>query len=136
MSKNAWILWALLLMVPGAVGLGYYFAQQNALDSRIDAAAQTVAENAATEEYLSMYDRWFALDPEEKGENPWGQNPYGGPEIQKRVKDGQIDRLTADLPQLDKGLKHYPEELAETLYGLHWENALTQYRKDQEQAVR
>ena len=134
MSKNAWILWALLLMVPGAVGLGFHFAQKNELQSRIDVAAEAVAESAATEEYLSMYDRWFALNPEDKAENPWGQDPYGGPEIQKRVRDGQADRLTADLAQLDKGLKHYPEELAETLYGQNWESAVTQYRQDQEKA--
>ncbi len=134
MSKNAWILWALLLMVPGAVGLGFHFAQKNALQARIDTAAEAVAESAATEEYLNMYDGWVALAAEDKAENPWGQDPYGGPDIQQRVRDGQADRLMADLAQLDKGLTHYPAELAETLYGQNWESALAQYRQDQEKA--
>ena len=134
MSKKAWILWALILMVPGAIGMGYHFAQKDALYSQIAVAAEAVAENPAAEEYLSMYDRWVALLPEDKSENPWGQDPYGGPEIQKRVKDGQADRLMADLAELDKGVKHYPEELAETLYGYGWENSLKQYRQDREKA--
>ena len=65
-----------------------------------------------------MYENWFRLSRRRrKAENPWGQDPYGGPEIQKRLLEGQSDRLTADLPDLDKGFKHFPEELAETLYG-------------------
>lgn len=134
MSKHAWIIWALLLLIGGAVGLGSYFAHKGAIDSRIEVAQQAVAENPATEEYLGMYDSWFALPVEEKSENPWGQDPYGGPDIQKRVNDGQADRLTADLAQLDKGLKHYPQELADTLYGHNWESAVKQYRQDQEKA--
>ncbi len=134
MSKNAWILWALLLLIPGVAGLSYYFAQHNALNDRIAAATEAVEENPATDEYLNMYQKWMALTPEEKAENPWGQDPYGGPDIQQRVKDGQADRLTADLQQLDKGLKHYPAELAETLYGRRWETTLGDYRKDREKA--
>ncbi|MHC4551160.1 MAG: hypothetical protein ACYSUT_00115 [Planctomycetota bacterium] len=134
MSKNAWIIWALILTAPGAVGLGYHFAQQNALDDRIAAAAQRVDENPAADEYVEMYHKWFALEPEAKAENPWGQDPYGGPDIQQRLKDGQADCLTADLADLDKGLKHYPDELADTLYGLGWRRDVEQYRSECEKA--
>lgn len=130
MSKTAWIIWALILMAPGAVGLGYHFAQRNALNEQIAAATQRVDENPVADEYVEMYEKWFLLDAEEKSENPWGQNPYGGPEIQKRLKDGQADRLTADLPDLDKGLQHYPDELADTLYGSGWQQDVDQYRRE------
>ncbi len=128
MSKTAWILWALVLMIPGAVGLGYHHAQKSEIYGRIEKAAQKTAENPATDEYLAMYDRWMNLTAEEKSENPWGQDLYGGPEIQKRLKETQPDRLLADIPDLDKGLKHYPEELAETLYGQSWRIELEKYR--------
>ena len=130
MSKNTWILWALILMIPGAIGLGYHFAQRNSLDARISQAADATAKTSATDEYLDMYHQWFGLFPEEKAENPWGQDPYGGPEIQKRLNEGQSDRLLADLADLDKGLKHFPDELAETLYGFGWEGVLQEYRTE------
>ncbi len=130
MKKHTWILWALILMVTGAVGLGYHHAQRKALNDRIAQAARITAENPATEEYLTMYDRWISLPPEEKAENPWGQDPYGGPEIQKRLKDGQSARLLADVPDLDKGLKQCPEELAEVLYGYGWRSEVELYRSE------
>ncbi|MBC8378613.1 MAG: hypothetical protein H8E62_05505 [Planctomycetes bacterium] len=130
MKKNTWILWALILMVAGAIGLGYHHAQRKALNDRIAQAARITAENPATEEYLAMYHRWISLPPEEKAENPWGQDPYGGPEIQKRLKDGQSARLLADVPDLDKGLKQCPEELAEVLYGYGWRSEVELYRSE------
>ena len=130
MRKNIWILWALILMIPGAIGLGYHFAQRNSLDARISQAAEATAKTSVTDEYLDMYHQWFGLSPEEKAENPWGQNPYGGPEIQKRLNEGQADRLLADIADLDKGLKHFPDELAETLYGSGWERVLQEYRTE------
>ena len=134
MSKNAWIIWALILMTPGVAGLGYHYAQRSQYATRVAEAAKVVDENRAADEYLDMYDRWYALTPEDKAENPWGQDPYGGPAIRRQLKDNQDDRLTADLADLDKGLKHYPEELAETLYGSRWPQVLAEYRKAQEKA--
>lgn len=129
MNKNTWIIWAAILMVPGAIGLGYHFAQRNAMQDRISQAAEATARNAATDEYLDMYRQWVQLVPKEKSENPWGQDPYGGQAIQKRLLEGQSDRLLADLPDLDQGVKHYPEELAETLYGFGWQQAVEDYRR-------
>ena len=130
MRKNTWILLALILMIPGATGLVYHYAQRNSLNARISQAAEVIAKTSVTEEYLDMYHRWFELSPEEKAENPWGQDPYGGPEIQKRLNEGQADRLLADIADLDKGLKHFPDELAETLYGFGWEGVLQEYRAE------
>lgn len=128
MSKHIWILWAVILMIPGTIGLGYHFAQKNALNTRIALAADATAKNPATEEYLDMYKQWLHLAPVDKAENPWGQDPYGGPEIQNRLYEGQVDRLWADISDIDKGFKHFPEELAETLYGVGWEKTLEEYR--------
>jgi molecular chaperone GrpE (heat shock protein) len=129
MNKHSWILWAVILMVPGAIGLGYYYVQKQALHQHIAAAGKAASQGSATEEYTSMYESWFRLSPEEKAENPWGQDPYGGPEIQKRLEEGQSDRLTADLPDLDRGIQHFPEELADTLYGSGWQRAVEEYRR-------
>ncbi|MBL7215129.1 MAG: nucleotide exchange factor GrpE [Phycisphaerae bacterium] len=134
MSKNTWILWAVILMIPGAVGLGYHFAQKRKVHDQFERAAQATAQSSATDEYLAMYENWFCLSPEEKAENPWGQDPYGGPEIQKRLKQGQSDRLLADIPDLDKGVRHFPDELAETMYGSRWQQAVEEYRRQRSKA--
>jgi molecular chaperone GrpE (heat shock protein) len=134
MNKNIWILWAVILMIPGAIGLGYYFAQRNALQDRIHQAAEAVAKDAATDEYLNMYHRWVQLSAKEKAENPWGQGLYGGPDIQKRLLEGQSNRLLAALPELDKGVRRFPEELAITMYGSRWPQAVEDYHRQRSKA--
>lgn len=134
MNKNIWILWAVILMIPGAIGLGYHFAQRNALQDRIQQAAETIAKDEATDEYLDMYHRWVQLSAKEKAENPWGKGLYGGPDIQKRLQEGQSDRLLAALPELDKGVRRFPEELAETMYGTRWTQAVEDYRRQHSKA--
>ncbi|MHC4553590.1 MAG: hypothetical protein ACYSUT_12630, partial [Planctomycetota bacterium] len=132
MSKNSWILWALILLLPGAGGLGFHFAQKNAIEEQLASAVKVTSENPTTEEYLQMYDAWSNLTPDEKLENSWGQGQYGGPEIQKRLRENQIHQLWADMPDLDKGFKHYPEHLAEMLYGIGWQEQLEEYRNKRE----
>lgn len=132
MNKHAWILWALVLIVPGMIGLGVQFSQRNILRNRVERAVQATEENPATEEYLRMYHAWSKLSAEEKLENPWGHGQYGGAEIQRRLKESQSNQLWADISDLDKGVKEYPNELAEVLYGINWENALNDYRRGHE----
>jgi len=121
-------------MIPGATGLGYHFAQKQALHERIADAAEVSDQSSASEEYISMYQDWIRLSPEEKAENPWGQAPYGGPNIEQRLAEGRSDRLTADLPDLDKGIRHYPDELSDTLYGSDWQRVLEDYRRQRNRA--
>lgn len=134
MNKNSWILWAVMLMIPGAIGLGYHFAQRSALQDKIQAASEAASRNAAASEYLDMYRQWVGLSAQEKADNPWGKDPYGGPEVQKNLLEGQADRLLADLPELDKGIRHYPEELAEAMYGSGWHQAVEAYRTQRSKA--
>lgn len=118
-----------MLMIPGAIGLGYHFAQRNALQDKIQVAAVAAAShNAAATEYLDMYRQWVELSAQEKADNPWGKDLYGGPEVQKNLLEGQADRLLADLPELDKGVRRYPEELADAMYGSGWHQAIEAYR--------
>jgi len=130
MSKNTWIVWALFLLLPGAVGLSIHFALNDSLDSRITQAAERSTQNTAAEEYLQMYENWSNLPGDEKANNPWGHGEYGGSEIQERLQNGQVDRLLADLPVLEKGLTHYPDQLADVIYGLGWEQAIEEYKQE------
>lgn len=129
MSKKAWIVWACVLLLPGAVGLSIYCAQKNARLNRIEQAALADAENPAAKEYLQMYQEWSNLPAHEKANCPWGYDKYGGPDIRTRLKENQADRLLAALPELAKGLVHYPDELTEVLYGPDWPQAAEEYKK-------
>ncbi|MHC4468349.1 MAG: hypothetical protein ACYSUZ_03090 [Planctomycetota bacterium] len=66
----------------------------------------------------------------QKANDPWGYASYGGIDIQKRLVEGQPDRLTADLPILEKGFTHYPSELADLLYGSGWQQEVTRHKKE------
>jgi len=130
MTKNTWILWAVFLLLPGAVGLSIHFAQKNAIQNRAVEASQRVAQNEAAQEYLQMYEQWSDLPVEQKADNPWGQGAYGGAEIRNRLQEGQSDCLAADLFMLEKGVLHYPDELADVIYGTGWQQAVTEYKKE------
>ena len=130
MTKKTWIVCALFLLVPGIVGLCIQFAQKKAVQSRIDLASQRTAQNAAVEEYLQMYEQWTGLPADQKANSPWGHGSYGGIDIRNRLKDGQSDRLTADLSVLGKNMSHYPEELANVIYGSEWQQKVTDYKKE------
>jgi len=105
MSRKNWIMLALLLMIPGAAGLGWGVQSQRASQTQTAAAAKAISDAPSADEYLGMYEQWSQLTAAQKGENPWGQGQYGGPEIQKRLREDQALRLAADLLDLDAGLK-------------------------------
>jgi hypothetical protein len=130
MNKNTWIVWALFLLLPGAVGLSIHFALKDSLESRIAQAAEQSTRNPAADEYLQMYEQWSNLPADQKADNPWGHGAYGGLEIQSRMEEGQTDRLIADLPTLEKGVTHYPDQLADVVYGLGWQQVVDDYRQE------
>ncbi len=127
-----WTILALMLMIPGAVGLGWGTMQNRQAARRIVQAAGTIEQAPSADEYLAMYAQWSQLSPAEKAENPWGQGPYGGADIQKRLREHQQPRLEADLPDLDAGLKTYPPQLADVLYGPGWEQRLADFQRARE----
>lgn len=130
MTKNTWIVWAVFLLLPGAVGLSIQYAQKKAIQNRAAEASQRVAQNEAAEEYLYMYEQWSDLPAEQKAGNPWGQGTYGGVEIRNRLQEGQADRLAADVSMLENGVLHYPDELVDVIYGAGWQQAVTDYKKE------
>lgn len=127
-----WIILALLLMIPGAAGLGWGTLYERTLTRQTAQAAKTISDAPSADEYLTMYEQWSQLTPAQKGENPWGQGRYGGPEIQKRLREDQSLRLEADLPDLDGGLKSYPQQLADVLYGVRWTGRLAEFQRQRE----
>ena len=130
MTRKTWIVWALILLLPGFVGLSIHHAQKSAMQNRIDLAAQQVADDPAAQEYLQMYEQWSDLPADQKAANPWGYGSYGGSDIQKRLGEGQSDQLLADIPTLEKGFVHYPDELAEVLYGSGWQQEVDRHKKE------
>jgi len=132
MSRKNWIMLALLLMIPGAAGLGWGVQSQRAEQTQTAAAAKAISDAPSADEYLGMYEQWSQLTAAQKGENPWGQGQYGGPEIQKRLREDQALRLEADLLDLDAGLKSYPQQLAEALYGSYWAQSLAAFQRQRE----
>jgi molecular chaperone GrpE (heat shock protein) len=128
MSKRKWIIGALLLLLPGLVGLILYSAHKRSWEETFRLASEASAHNQVSKDYLQMYEQWSNLSAEEKSENPWGQGQYGGPEIQKKLMEGQSDRFWADLPDLEKNISHFPQELAEVMYGQDWHQKLSDYQ--------
>lgn len=132
MNRFSWIILALVVMIPGAAGLCWGHFQKRAETERIAQAAKAVADAPSADEYLALYNQWSQLTPTQKFENPWGQGQYGGPEIQRRLRQDQELRLEADLPDLDAGVKSYPSLLAEVLYGERWQDYLAEYQNRRE----
>jgi molecular chaperone GrpE (heat shock protein) len=131
MTRKTWIVWALILLFPGFVGLSIHHAQKSSMQNRIDQAAQHVAESSAAQEYLQMYDRWSDLPADQKADSPWGYGSYGGSDIQTRLGEGQSDQLMADIPTLEKkGFVNYPDELADVMYGSGWQQEVERYKKE------
>lgn len=130
MAKKTWIVWALFLLLPGGVGLCVHFVLKDSLAKKIAESTHQSAQNTAAQEYLQMYEEWSHLSAEDKADNPWGFGDYGGAEIQKRLQEGQYNRLVADLPKLDKGLVHYPDKLADVMYGSGWQQEVENYRAE------
>jgi molecular chaperone GrpE (heat shock protein) len=130
MTKKTWIVWALFLMLPGVVGLSIQHAQKISAENRVAQAAQQVADNPVSQEYQTMYEQWSDLPADQKADNPWGYGSYGGSDIQERLIEGQSAQLLADLPTLEKGLVHYPDELADVMYGSGWQQEVNRYKKE------
>lgn len=130
MTKHRWITGAIALLLPGIIGISVYSAQRHAWKETYNRACEATVQNPVSQDYLRMYEAWSRLPAAEKGENPWGQGQYGGPEIQKKLREGQMDRLTADLPDLKNMVSHFPRELAEVIYGPNWGQHLEEYRQD------
>ncbi|MHC4236769.1 MAG: hypothetical protein ACYSOF_00085 [Planctomycetota bacterium] len=130
MAKKTWIAWALFLLLPGLLGLSIQQAQKNAMLRRMDAAARQVADSPAEQEYLQMYEQWSDLPADQKADNPWGYGSYGGTAIRERLEQEQSDRILSDIPILEKGLSHYPDELADIMYGAGWRQTVARQKKD------
>lgn len=125
MKLKTWTTWILLLLLPGSVGWLTVLTQRSIQDQKIEAARRTYQTQAR--EYLEMYDHWARLSAEEKLENPWGQDPYGGPEIQRKLQANQDQRLLSSLPELLGGTQ-IPNEAAELLFGSNWQQTVSEYR--------
>lgn len=120
------------LLLPGIAGVGWGHLRRRSVEADIAQACRVIADAPSADEYLMLYEEWSQLSPAQKAENPWGQGRYGGFEIQKRLREHQDERFTADLAELSAGVKSYPPQLAEVLYGADWNERLLQFQRQQE----
>jgi molecular chaperone GrpE (heat shock protein) len=125
MKIKTWLFWILLLLLPGGIGWLTVQTQRSIQTRKIDQSRQVHQQEIR--EYLKMYESWIALSAEERLENPWGQDPYGGPEIQKKLRENQEERLLSNLPDL-LGPSQIPREAADILFGPGWQQVVSDYR--------
>ncbi|MEJ5260380.1 MAG: hypothetical protein WHS88_09345 [Anaerohalosphaeraceae bacterium] len=125
-SARHWLTWALLALLPGLTGWCIVLTQRQIQQNRTDSYREISRQEK--EEFLRMYEEWNRLSPQEKADNPWGSGPYGGPEIQKRLRSHQEERLMADLPELMAD-QAFPSELGDILYGPGWRQRVQKYQK-------
>ncbi|HPY76680.1 MAG TPA: hypothetical protein PLQ45_02445 [Anaerohalosphaeraceae bacterium] len=123
--KN-WFTWALLALLPGLTGWFIVLTQEQIQQNRSETYKPISTQYK--EEFLRMYQQWSQLTPQEKADNPWGTDPYGGPEIQKKLHYNQEERLQADLPEL-LSENTFPSELGDILYGTGWRGRVEEYQK-------
>ncbi len=125
-SARHWLTWALLALLPGLTGWCIVLTQRQIQQNRTDSYREISRQEK--EEFLRMYEEWNRLSAQEKADNPWGSGPYGGPEIQKRLRSRQEERLMADLPEL-LAEQTFPSELGDILYGPGWKQRVQKYQK-------
>jgi molecular chaperone GrpE (heat shock protein) len=128
MSKTKLLIWAVMLAVPGGVGLWTVQSFDNLHLQQARLWRPQVQEVA--DEYLENYRRWVALSYEEKAQNPWGKGQYGGEEIQRKLHQDQDKRLTVDIAELANGSKSIPAELAGLMYGDDWQEKVEKFQHD------
>jgi molecular chaperone GrpE (heat shock protein) len=130
MSKKAYIIWAIFLIVPGVVGQWAIQSHTKTLSEQTQRWRSQVQDG--TNQYLDSYQKWVALSPEQKMDNPWGKGIYGGPAIQNQLRQDQNRRLAVDIAELAQGEKNIPAELAFVLYGPDWQQKVEQYQQSTE----
>ncbi len=128
MSKKGLLIWAILLAVPGAVGLWSVLTNQANQQAQLRVWQSQIQDK--TDQYLQSYQQWNALKPEQKNDTPWGQGIFGGPEIQRQLEQNQDKQLAIDMVHLANGSKTVPEELAEVMYGVGWQDKVDQFRRN------
>lgn len=130
MSKKAYMIWAIFLAVPGAVGLWAIQTHQSTMSEQVLRWRSQVQDG--TDQYLDSYQKWSALSNEQKVDNPWGKGIYGGSSIQSQMQHDQDKRLAVDIAELSSGDKSIPAELADVLYGPGWQQKAEQFKKSVE----
>lgn len=126
MKQKNWIIFILLLIIPGVAGRIYLVYRDYQQKKLIVEYKDTYHQQS--QQYLELYKKWSQLTPEEKSEQPWGQGAYGGTEIRQKLQENQYERLVADMPELLSN-SGCPPELAEILYGSNWQKTVNAYRK-------
>ena len=124
--NRLWIIWAALLTLIGAAGVGYVGVDRYSDQLRLSPYQERF--NPAQDDYLALYEEWSRLPADVKAETPWGQGRYGGDKTTEQLTKEQPARLKADLIDLARGVRE-PHPLADVLYGRGWRGEVAEYRK-------
>jgi len=116
----------LALLVLG--GLAYAWLRKQAKSETTPPAGYSLE----SDEHLEKYDRWYRLTPEQQNQlileldkDRQGKSP-------EEIAAEQEARLRANLPRLAAGEMN-PGDIADYLYGSHWQDKVAEYQKLKEQ---
>lgn len=85
-----------------------------------------------TEKYFEKYGRWYSLSPEEQNQLVLELDNDRKTKTREQVAEEQQVRLKTDLDKL-AAHEMNPGEIADYLYGAHWEEQVEQHKKRKEQ---
>jgi len=129
MLKKCAILGLAVLLV-GAAALAWLF---NETRNRAEQAPDPNSTySLSTEKHFEKYDRWHLLSPEQQNQLALELDKDRKTKTPEQIAQEQQARLRADLDKL-AAREMTPGDIADYLYGPHWEEQVEQHKKNKEQ---
>lgn len=128
--RKKFVIVGLILLFAGTAMLGWVLAerwkqQQMAADYKLKYGSET-------SDYLTQYNEWLQLPPQERTNFPLVLDKDGKAKTEAQLRQEQQERLKADMDKLAAGeTVGYP--LADILYGENWQDEVDAYKERQEQ---
>lgn len=129
MLKKCAILGLMLLLV-GGLALAWVRSQTRRQQHEASAGAREHVVNA--ESYVDRYSRWYELTPEQQNQLVLELDKDRQDKTQEQLSAEQQARLRRDLDRLAGG-EMSAGDIADFLYGPHWQEKVTLYKKQKEQ---
>jgi molecular chaperone GrpE (heat shock protein) len=86
-----------------------------------------------SQDYISKYGRWYEITPDEQTKLVLELDTDRRTKTPQQLADEQRDRLQADVDKLAAG-EMVPSEIVTYLYGPDWQQEVTRYKEQMEQA--
>jgi hypothetical protein len=128
MNKK-YIILGLALLVTGGAALGWTLTERKKEQKRADYYRSKYGSEP--NQYLTQYNEWLQLPPQQRANLPWWLDKYGKTKTEDQLQQEQQERLKADLEKLAAGQKEVPT-FADILYGKNWQSELSKYKKQKQ----